>query len=100
MRNTILDNYRKCRRPADKKKERGRGTRTKLALNWRLLQEKFGGTSTTNGGFCINTMDSIKLLYLHNKTVIHKFYDADYEGKPNLGTSHLQRVFGGEMGPY
>ena len=62
----------------------------------------FGGTSTTNGGLCINTMNAIKLFYLHlyNTTVIHKFYDADYEGKPNLVTSYLQRVFGGEIGPY
>lgn len=39
-------------------------------------------------------------LHLYNTTVIHKFYEADYEGKPNPVTSYLLRVFGGEMGPY
>ena len=43
----------------------GEETRTKFVLNWRHLQEMFGGTSTTNGGLCINTMNAIKLLYLH-----------------------------------
>jgi hypothetical protein len=47
-------------------------------------------------------MNAIRMLYLHlyNTKVIHKFYDVDYEGKPNLVTSYLQRVFGGEMGLY
>ena len=39
-RSAILDNT-KCRRPADKKRKEG-GTRTKLVLNWRHLQEKWG----------------------------------------------------------
>jgi hypothetical protein len=81
-------------------KKGGGGTRIKLVLNWRHLQETFGGNSTTNGGLCINTTNAIQLSYLYNTTVIHKFYDADYEGKPNLMTSYLQRVSGGEMGPY